>query len=177
MLLEVDGRDREAWRHLGNAISTGMRKALVSAPVRGTMSELLIEQVALIKSIPRQAGERVHELTQKALVDSTRAKEIATEIARSGDVAESRALLIARTEVSRTASTLVKARAQYVGSTHYVWRTSRDGAVRPGHADMEGQPCEWAKPPAVIENGRIMHFHAGCIWNCRCFPEPILSQE
>ncbi|MFX5937705.1 phage head morphogenesis protein, partial [Acinetobacter baumannii] len=80
------------------------------------LQELLAEQVDLITSIPREAGQRVHELTLKGLEDSTRASEIAKEIMRSGEVAKSRAMLIARTEVSRTATSLTQARAQFVGS-------------------------------------------------------------
>jgi hypothetical protein len=55
------------------------------------------------------------------------------------------------------------------------WRTSEDGTVRPGHKAMNGKVCEWASPPAVIENGQVMHHHAGCIWNCRCWCEQLLT--
>lgn len=177
MLAEVNARDIDTWRALGRAISGQLRRDLTTAPVGGVMKRLLGEQVTLIRSLPLEAAKRVHELTLKGLESSTRAREVAQEIARSGDVTQSRATLIARTEVARTASVLTQTRAQYVGSTHYVWRTSRDGAVRPGHRDMEGKACEWAHPPAVNESGRVMHFHPGQIWNCRCWPEPILIDD
>ena len=177
MLGEVELRDRESWRELGNAISVALRRELMSAPVGATLRELLNDQVDLIRSIPTEAAQRVHELTLKGLEDSTRAREIAIDIRASGAVAESRALLIARTEVSRTASSLVQARCVHVGAEEYVWRTSSDGAVRPGHRAMEGKACKWASPPAVNEGGRIMLFHAGQIWNCRCWPEPILRDD
>lgn len=174
MLAEVNARDRETWRSLGNLISTGLRQEILHTPVGETLRSLLGEQVALITSLPIEAGQRVHELTLKGLEDSTRAREIAREINRSGEVTESRATLIARTEISRTASVLTQSRAEHVGSTHYVWRTAKDMDVRPGHKAMEGTACEWAHPPAINENGRTMHFHPGQIWNCRCWPEPII---
>lgn len=174
MLLEVEARDRESWRALGNAISAGLRNEILNTPIGEIMRQRLADQVGLIRSIPIEAGRRVHELTTKALEDSTRANEIADDIRASGSVAESRAILIARTEVSRTASVLVESRCKHVGLAEYIWRTSRDGAVRPGHKAMEGKSCQWANPPAVDEGGRIMHFHAGQIWNCRCWPEPVL---
>ena len=177
MLLEVDERDRDAWRSLGTAISEQLHKDLAGAPVGGAMRGLLGEQVGLIKSLPREAAERVHRLTLAGLEDSTRFTEIAKEIRRSGEVTESRAILIARTEVARTATTLTKVRAQAVGSTHFVWETSRDGAVRPGHKAMQGKVCEWDNPPAVNENGRIMHFHPGSIWNCRCWARPVIDLD
>lgn len=174
MLLEINGNDREAWRALGNAISLGLHRELQNAPVGDVLRSLLNEQVVLIKSLPIEAGERVHKLTLQGLEDSTRAKEIANEILRTGEVTESRATLIARTEVARTSTALTQSRALHAGITHYVWRISNDKDVRPGHRAMNGKVCEFAEPPAVEENGKIMHFHAGQIWNCRCYADPVI---
>lgn len=175
MLDEVDTRDREAWRALGFSISSALRHEIMHTPVGNVMRSLMHEQVDLIRSLPTEAAERVHRLTLKGLESSTRSPEIAREIARSGEVCESRAVLIARTEVSRTSTVLTQARAEHIGCTHYVWQTSEDGDVRPGHREMQGKVCEWKQPPAVNENGRVMHFHAGCIWNCRCWCQPVID--
>jgi len=177
MLQDVNKRDADAWRALGSSISVQLHRDLQSAQMGEHMSRLLGEQVELIQSIPVKAAERVNEITRKGLVEGTRAAEHVEEIMRSGHVAESHAMLIARTEVARTASVLTEARAQSAGSTHYIWRTAGDSAVRPGHKAMEGKVCAWADPPAVDENGRIMHHHPGRIWNCRCYAEPIVSDD
>jgi len=175
MLGEVDLRDRDAWRSLGTAISAQLHQDIRNAPVGQRMSELLGLQVSLIQSIPIEAAQRVHELATKARIEGTRAKEIAEEIARTGEVTRSRSVLIARTEVARTATVLLQARCEAIGSTHYTWETSMDGSVRPGHKAMQGKICEWANPPAVDEGGRIMHFHPGEVWNCRCYATPIIG--
>lgn len=179
MLLEVDGRDRDAWRALGTTISTQLHQDIRNAPVGERMRELLGLQVSLIKSIPIEAAERVHELATKARIEGTRAREIAEEIARTNTVTKSRAVLIARTETARAASVFIQARCEAIASTHYIWRTSLDGAVRDGHKAMENKVCEWANPPAVDEGTperpRIMHHHPGEIWNCRCYAEPVIS--
>lgn len=174
MIRQVDERDRSAWRALGEEISTQLHKELREAPVGARVQELLAQQVDLIKSIPRQAAERVHQLSIEALAGGGRAKEVAEEIARTNQVTKSRAMLIARTETARASTVLTQARAESVGSTHYIWRTAGDSDVRKGHKAMEGKVCEWANPPAVNENGRIMHFHPGSVWNCRCYPESIV---
>lgn len=176
MLAEVNNRDARMWAEQAQAMGIALRKELHGAPTGEAMRQLMEEQVTLIKSLPIEAGKRVHELVIKGMEDSTRADEIAREIRRSGEVTESRANLIARTEVARSASTLTQARAQHIGSTQYIWRTSGDSDVRPGHKAMNGKVCEWANPPAVDENGRVMHHHAGAIWNCRCYPEPIIPE-
>lgn len=181
MLNEVNARDAQAWTQHAKAMGVALRKEVANSPTGEAMKALLQEQIDLITSLPRQAGERVHELALKGLSDSTRASEIAKEIQRSGEVTKNRATLIARTEVARVASTLTQVRAQHVGSTEYIWRTSGDSDVRPGHKAMNGKVCRWDSPPAVNEGTanrpHVMHHHAGAIWNCRCYPEPIIPED
>lgn len=173
MLADVDARDRESWRKIGNEISSALRREIESAPTGERLRDLLSSQVQLIKSIPREAGQRVHELTLKGLEDSTRAREFAAEILRSSEVAQSRAVLIARTEVSRTASVLTQARAEHVGSEGYIWRTAGDADVRESHKMMRGKFVLWSSPPTLDK----LTGHAGCLPNCRCYPDPVLTDE
>ncbi|MEO0698264.1 MAG: phage head morphogenesis protein, partial [Pseudomonadota bacterium] len=135
MLMDVALRDEQAWQMMAKELSRGLREEIRNAPTGQVMKALLAEQVTLIQSIPREAAQRVHELTLKGLEDSTRANEIAKEIMASGEVAASRATLIARTETARTASVLTQARALHIGCTHAIWRTSGDGAVRKAHRE------------------------------------------
>lgn len=173
MVEDVNGRDLANWRALTAEMSSELRREILTAPTGEAMRELLDQQVTLIKSIPLEAAQRVHELTINGIEDSTRAREIAAEIMRSGQVAESRAMLIARTEVARTSSTLTQARAQSVGSDGYVWRTSRDGDVRTSHKKMNGKFVRWDDPP-TLDN---LTGHAGCLPNCRCYPEPVIPND
>jgi SPP1 gp7 family putative phage head morphogenesis protein len=167
MISDVSRRDANAWEQHGRAIGQAIRKEIESAPTGAAMRASLSEQVRLITSLPREAAERVHELAIEALPKGIRASEIAKEIMASGDVTKSRAMTIARTEVSRTATALTKARAQHIGSEGYIWQTSKDGAVRPSHKTMQGNFVRWDDPPTL--DG--MKGHAGEFPNCRCFPE------
>lgn len=173
MIAEVNQRDEATWRAIGNELSAELRREISLAPTGQTMRRLLAEQVELIRSIPIDAGKRVHELTLKGLEDSTRAKEIAAEIRRSGEVAESRAMLIARTEVARTASTLTEARAKAIGAEQYIWRTSGDGDVREDHRILNGKVFSWNDPP-IADQRSGARANPGCIYNCRCYAEPII---
>ncbi|WP_233496782.1 phage minor head protein [Dyella sp. AtDHG13] len=175
MLVEVDVRDRMAWAELAGEMSRELRREIQTAPTGELFQALLNEQVTLIKSIPLDAAQRVHELTIKGLEDSTRASEIAKEIGRSGEVATSRANLIAQTEVSRTASTLTEARAVHIGSPGYFWRTSHDSDVRPDHKVLDGKFIPWNQPP-IADRRTGRRAHAGCIYGCRCYPEPVLPE-
>jgi SPP1 gp7 family putative phage head morphogenesis protein len=91
----------------------------------------------------------------------------------SGDVSKSRATLIARTEVARCGSILTQARCAHVGCEAYIWRTVEDDDVRHDHAILNGKVIYWNAPPiADLRSGT--RAHAGQIWNCRCYPEPII---
>lgn len=172
MIADVGRRDEKAWEENSKAMGRSLRQEIANAPTGQYLRAKLAENVKLIKSLPTEAAERVHKLTLEAITSAGRAGEIATEIARSGDVTIGRANTIARTEVARTASGLTEARAKHIGSTSYVWRTSLDSDVRPSHRKMEGKVVEWDNPRTL--DG--MTGHAGSFPNCRCYCEPIVPE-
>jgi SPP1 gp7 family putative phage head morphogenesis protein len=173
MIADVAARDAMAWSRHGKLIGQALKAEIDQAPTGLVMQRALAEQVHLITSLPIDAAQRVHKLTTEALVSGRRASEIAKEIMASGSVSRSRAMLIAQTEVSRTATALTQARAEYVGSVSYVWRTSKDAAVRPSHRKMEGVVVDWKNPPRL--DGMVGH--AGQFPRCRCFVEPLLPDK
>lgn len=172
MVAEVAQRDEHAWAEVGREVGQALRKEVRRAPTGAAMRQLMEEQVELIKSIPIEAAQRVHKLTIEGMLNSTRAKETAKEIMRTTKVTESRAMLIARTETTRTATAMVQSRAQYIGSEGYIWRTAGDSDVRKIHKHLEGKFIKWSEPPISGENGE--RAHAGAIYNCRCYPEPVI---
>lgn len=175
MLTDVDRRDYNMWGELSNTIGSELKHELRYAPTGRTLREALARNVDLITSLPTDAAARVHKLTVEALVTGRRAEDIAKEIMRSGEVTKSRAKLIARTEVGRTAEELKKTRAQHVGSPGYIWRTVGDADVRESHAEMEGVFVAWGAnggQGAQLSDGTVCH--AGTIYNCRCYAEPVL---
>jgi len=174
MVLRIARKDEAAWTQLGASIGRELRKEIQEAPTGDFLQLFLREQVHLITSLPEDAADRVHKLTLEGITGAKRADEVAAEILKTGQVTESRAKLIARTEIARTASGLTMARAQHVGSTHYIWRTSGDTDVRSSHKEMDGKIVPWANPPILSDGTRT---HAGMIYNCRCYPEPILTED
>lgn len=166
MLMDVALRDEQTWKTLAKDLSRGLREEIRNAPTGRVMRQLLADQVDLIQSIPLEAAQRVHRLTLEGLEDSTRFQEIAKEIRNSTQVAESRSILIARTEVSRTATTLTQARAEHIGSEGYFWETAGDSTTRKSHKAMQGKFVKWSEPPTLDD----LTGHAGCLPNCRCWP-------
>lgn len=172
MLTDVARRDYKMWQAHSKDISSSIRSELLNAPTGSAYAALMEEQVGLITSMPLDAGQRVHRLVQEAMTTGQRPDVIRKEILRSGLVSESKARLIARTEVARSAATFTQARAQFAGSEGYIWRTSKDSDVRPLHKAMEGKFVLWSDPPKL--EASLAPYHAGCGPNCRCFAEPVL---
>lgn len=174
MLTRVALKDEDAWIQLGKTMGKALRAELNNAPTGAILQEFLATQVKLITSLPLDAAERVHTLTTEGMVKGRRASEIAVDILRTGSVTESRAKLIARTEVARTAAGLTMARASHVGCTHYIWRTSGDSDVRKSHKEMNGVVVPFDTMPTLSDGTQS---HAGMIYNCRCFIDPIFVDE
>lgn len=178
MLVDVARRDEKIWREYTKFLGLSLYDEITKAPTGEVMRQLMHEQVTLITSLPMDAAQRVHELATGALYEGTRANEIAAEIMKTGEVTRSRANLIARTETGRAATTLTQARAEHVGSVGYIWRTAKDYDVRKRHKELEGTFHAWNDPPIATDPGqRPIRAHAGAIFNCRCYPEPVLPDE
>ena len=168
---DINVENAKAYAEHSREMSRRLRAELARAPTGEMMRLMQAEQVELIRSLPIEAGQRVQKLVVESLVKSERASTIAKMIQNTEGVTKSRATLIARTETSRTASNLTMARAMYVGSTGYIWRTAGDSDVRESHRSMAGRVVNWDDPPEL--DG--MRGHAGCLPNCRCWPEPLIS--
>ena len=85
----------------------------------------------------------------------------------------------ARTEVSKAQSALIRTRAEILNIQWYIWRTSQDERVRNSHKDMEGVLVSWKDPPSPEQLSKSKYqygkYHAGDIFNCRCYAEPIVD--
>lgn len=169
---KIDLQDARSWKQATKNMSLGLRENLKKSPVGQTALQAVQEQVDLITSLPLEAAERVQKIVQEGYVRGVRADDLIAEIRKTGDVTETRARTIARTETSRVATEFTKARADYIGSEGYIWRTAHDTDVRPSHKKMEGKFVKWDSPPTL--DG--MTGHAGQFPNCRCYPEPVLPE-
>ncbi|HIV44705.1 MAG TPA: minor capsid protein [Candidatus Parasutterella gallistercoris] len=130
--------------------------------------------------MPMEAAKKAQEWAASGLSDGQRYADIAQRIKNElGGVTESRAICIARTETARARSNFTQARAQAVGSTHYVWHTVGDNAVRPRHRELDRTVHSWSDPPIcdVGAGGTPIRSHPGCVFNCRCWPEPLFYEK
>jgi SPP1 gp7 family putative phage head morphogenesis protein len=138
------------------------------------------ENANLIKTLPTDVAKKVTKDIEEMALKGMRASEIAKAIREQTDKhSRASAKLIARTEVSKTTTALTKARCDNLDLHWYVWRTAEDGdRVRKSHRIMEGVLVNWNEPPspeALAGEKSVGNYHAGNIWNCRCYPEPLIE--
>ena len=103
MLADVAHDDEIIWARRGREMGRALRQEINRAPTGALMQSLLAEQVTYIKSLPLEAAQRVHEWTLRGIQSAERPEKVAEEIYATGHVTRSRATLIARAEVARTA--------------------------------------------------------------------------
>lgn len=179
MLQQVSKKNERAYRANSKLLGAELRAGVAEQTTGETALLLMREQVGLIKSIPLEAGLRAQKLANEAFFDGTRADEIAQELLRTNEVTESRAQLIARTEVARSNASINQARAVSVGSSHYIWRNSGDGVVREAHEfyhgkKLDGKMFAWNSPP-TLDDGTTGH--PGTFPNCRCYAEAVFEDQ
>lgn len=167
----VNRSNKKAWAANSKRLSVALKNEVANSSVGLMARQLQAQQVALIKSLPIDAGLRAQKLAQEAAIGGRRADEVAAELMRTEQVTASRATLIARTEIAKANAAITQSRAQYVGATHYIWRTAEDGDVRESHAEMNGKVFRFDDPPYVEGEG---NHGPGEFPNCRCYAEPII---
>lgn len=146
------------------------------------INDQIITNASLIRTLPNDVAEKVVKNIAEEAIKGKRARPIEKIIKQDTDKhSRASARLIARTEVAKTQSAITKSRAQNLDMNWYVWRTALDGdRVRKSHRLMEGVIVNWNDPPSPEElagEQSVGHYHAGNIWNCRCYSEVLLDVD
>lgn len=179
LLQSVQKSNERAYNNASQAIGTALKANVASSEVGAVATQLMLEQVGLIQSIPLEAGLRAQKIAMENVLEGTRAQvnedtvaELKKQLGLSTKVAESRAMLIAVTETARANASFTQARASAVGAVGYIWRATMDGATRPAHAKMNGKYVRYDKPPTLSDGTKG---HAGTFPRCRCYQEPVFE--
>lgn len=148
--------------------------------IMGLLINKSLENATLIKTIPSLFAQKATEYATEEYLKGNRASVVKEKILKLyGDLTEVEAQRIARTEISKTSSQLTQIRSKAVGIDWYVWRTSKDQRVRHSHDIMEGVLVNFNNPPSPEALANEKHtygvYNAGEIFNCRCYPEPVID--
>ena len=176
------------WRQAAKKSSRGreifsLLKKEMTGDLLERYNELIQYNTTLIKTLPLEISKEVVEHINKQSTTGERASDISKEIKQFfPERTKANARLIARTETSKTSSALTQARSESIGIDWYVWRSSEDQRVRSSHAHMDGVVIAYNDPPIPERldpdfkgNTFPQPYHAGNIYNCRCYQSPLIS--
>ena len=148
-------------------------------PIQLVLNEKVSENARLIKTLPSLWAEKASEIALEKTLKGYRADDVKNEIlSLYGDLSETQAFRIARTEISKANAALTQARSQINGINWYTWRTSNDARVRESHDHMEGVLVNFNDPPSpekLIGEKSYGNYHAGEAPYDRCYMEPVID--
>lgn len=147
-----------------------------------TVSQQIENNAYLIKTLPLNISKEITKYVGTKAFSGIRSSDIAKMLTfKVGEYSSANVNTIARTESSKAMEALTEARSRDIGVKMYYWRTANDGLrVRESHRHMKDVIVFWDDPPApeeLIGEKSAGHYHAGRIYNCRCFARPIIDLD
>lgn len=140
---------------------------------------------SLIKSVATEFKQQISETIMSNIQSGERSTNLITQIKDRYNVSQSRAKLIARDQTSKLNGSLVKARAQAVGSKTYIWRCVGDERSRDSHLVLNGMLCRWDDATVYSDdNGKTwkkrkaiggVEAHPTDEINCRCNAQAVID--
>jgi SPP1 gp7 family putative phage head morphogenesis protein len=124
--------------------------------------------IELVENAHRVYAQQVRDIFDDHENYGLRVEDLKAMLLQRGDVAESRAELIARDQTLKLNGQITATRQMRAGVERYTWSTSQDERVREAHAELEGQTFSWSGPPEVG--------HPGQDFQCRCVAVPVVEE-
>ena len=141
---------------------------------RRALEEWTRDNVDLIKTIPHDTLGKMREIVLDGYRNSRTTTDIVKDIQKAYGVSRRHAQLIARDQIGKLHSEVVRKQHEDAGVKEYIWRTTGDRLVRDGHRKLNGKKFRWDDPPVVDERtGR--RCHPGQDYQCRCTAKAVLN--
>lgn len=185
LFIKIEVENAKDWRDA--VLKSNKPNAFYKFLVENTQGQIMgflraksLENADLIKTIPSLFAQKATEYATEEYIKGNRATVVRDKIlSMYSDITKAEAQRIARTEVSKTSSQLIQIRSKAVGINWYIWRTSKDARVRHSHDILEGVLVNFNNPPNPEELAGEKYqygvYNAGEIFNCRCYPEPVVD--
>lgn len=118
-------------------------------PFQNAEQQALIDQwrIENLRLITNAGDDHVAELAEAfkaAQEQGLSRQELIDTVKKVLKTGEDRAKLIASDQTTKFNGTIQAVQQQAAGITEFVWSTSKDGAVRPTHRELEGKTFSWA---------------------------------
>lgn len=153
-----------------------LKTSVVSGQVKEILRASTVENIGLIKSIPREYFQKLQASVMRSITTGQGVKTVLESVQRTGQVTRRRAALIARDQTSKATAALNSARMGALGVRKFRWLHSSGGKEpRPLHKDtLNGEIFDLANPPIIDEKTGERGL-PGQLINCRCRMVPIVE--
>ena len=171
----------------GQMFGIDLKGALASSG-KAVQDQLDIDRqlnASLIKSVATEFKQEIADTIMTNVQEGQRSTNLITQIKERYNVSQSRAKLIARDQTSKLNGSLVKARAQALGSKTYVWSCVSDERSRDSHKVMDGKLCKIGDDTVYSDDNGVTWKKRSAIkgyigeptsdYNCRCAMLPVLE--
>lgn len=143
---------------------------------RELMKQWVDDNVSLIKTIPQDSLGRMKEIVTEGYQSGETTTAIVKKIQKAYSVDRRHAQLLARDQIAKLNSNIAQKQQRDAGVEEYIWSTSGDSRVRPGHARLNNKRFRWDDPPVVDEKtGR--RCHPGEDYECRCVALAVFDRD
>lgn len=162
-----EAQKRELHRQL--RVAVGVAVPVLDRDLGAQIDTFTSENVARVRGLSADALEDVKRTVLTGLGAGDRWEEIAHDLSARVDVAEARAVLIARDQVGKFYSALNRTRQQNLGLTHFTWNADDDERECDICGKLDGKRFAWRDLPAEGGPGEV---HP----NCRCSADPDVDE-
>ncbi len=130
------------------------------------------ENIHLIVNATEEYLQQIEDVLEDPENLGLRHEDLAKQLARRGEVSESRAELIARDQTLKTNAKVNELRQTNAGIEKYIWSSSHDERVREEHRELDGKTFRWDDPDQGDEGDP-----PGVPILCRCCAIPVMPGD
>lgn len=174
VLSKVDRYNKDQfYSKLEGAIGISQQQLVAQEAMKATTNALVLETAQWAKKLRDDTLEFFTANTLRMMALGTDYETILSEFKKTGKEKRNHAQFIARNQIASFNSISSKIRAQNVGITQAIWRTSKDERVRRCHAVREGKQYDLSEGLYSSCDGKTLQ--VGTDYNCRCYAEFIID--
>lgn len=161
---------------LGQLSAAGFAlKPRIPRSVAAKTTALMLENINLIKSIPRQYMTSVSGVIQRGVLNGRDLKSVMDAIMETGAVTERRARMITRDQTNKGTQALALATSESVGITRGIWQHHSGGkTVRSEHVAFNGQEFDLSE--GLHDDKEDAWVLPGELINCNCSYKPVIPE-
>lgn len=177
----VAGVDKHAKSNLHSSLAglsggLSLKTSVITGKTREILKASVAENIALIKSIPREYFPKLQGSVMRSITTGQGVKTVLEAVQRTGQVTKRRAALIARDQTSKATTALNASRMSALNVRKFEWLHSGGGKEpRDLHKyRLNGEIFDLDKPPVIDEKTGERGL-PGQLINCRCRMIPVID--